>query len=80
MKSASVDFAEYSKAAVKRFLRTAVLIDDEIQVVNAESSGPTEEVVAPPFSATTIAGSWCRVGGASHYKRRADCERPGGGT
>jgi len=43
-------------------LRTAVLIDDEIQVVNAESSGPTEEVVAPPFSATTIAGAGAESG------------------
>ena len=54
MELASVDFAAYSKAAVKRFLRTAVLIDDQIEVVNMELSEPAEEVIAPVFAATAM--------------------------
>ena len=79
MELAPVDFAAYSKVAVKQFFRTAVLIDDQIEVVNIELSGPTEEVIAPAFAATTMTAAVASRR-RTPSKCRADCDLSGGVT
>lgn len=50
-----VDFAEYGLKATKRFLRTAMVIDDEISIPEDRPAAVPETIVQPPFAAAAPA-------------------------
>jgi len=45
-----LDFSGYGLRAAKRFLRTAIVIDDEITIPVEDISPPLQAIVAPPFA------------------------------